>query len=142
MTSGATVGAPDFPAMSSDPEARILVVDDDDGVRTVVARRLRRAGFGVLEAASGETALAVIEIKEVDLVVLDVGLPGMSGTDVVHALRARPQTATLPIILLTGNGVEYNLVTGLGAGANDYLAKPVRLDELVARVRADRKSVV
>ncbi len=140
MTSAATVLAPDSPATATDPEARILVVDDDDGVRTVVARRLRRAGFGVLEVASGEAALGLIEAEEVSLVVLDVGLPGISGTDVVLALRARPQTATLPIILLTGNGVEYNLVTGLGAGANDYLAKPVRLDELVARVRAHLRS--
>jgi EAL domain-containing protein (putative c-di-GMP-specific phosphodiesterase class I)/DNA-binding response OmpR family regulator len=136
MASGATDAAHLVPATATDQVAQILVVDDDDGVRTVVARRLRLAGFGVLEAASGEAALAVIEVEEVDLVVLDVGLPGMSGTDVVQALRARPQTATLPIVLLTGNGVEYNLVTGLGAGADDYLAKPVRLDELVARVRA------
>ena len=140
MISGATDDAQPVPATATDHLAQILVVDDDDGVRTVVARRLRMAAFGVLEAASGEAALAVIEVEEVDLVVLDVGLPGMSGTDVVHALRARPQTATLPIILLTGNGVEYNLVTGLDAGADDYLAKPVRLDELVARVRAHLRS--
>jgi EAL domain-containing protein (putative c-di-GMP-specific phosphodiesterase class I)/DNA-binding response OmpR family regulator len=139
MTSVATVG-PDLPAIATETIARILVVDDDDGARTVVSKRLQRAGFAVLEAASGEAALGVIEAEEVSLVVLDVGLPGISGTDVVLALRARAQTATLPIILLTGNGIEYDLVTGLGAGADDYLAKPVGLDELVARVRAHLRS--
>jgi EAL domain-containing protein (putative c-di-GMP-specific phosphodiesterase class I)/CheY-like chemotaxis protein len=140
MTSDATVGAADLPPIATEPEARLLVVDDDDGARTVVSKLLQRAGFAVLEAASGEAALDIIEAEEISLVVLDVGLPGISGTDVVHTLRARPQTATLPIILLTGIGVESNLVTGLGAGANDYLAKPVRLDELVARVRAHLRS--
>ena len=121
---------------SADTDGRILVVDDDSSICTLLALRLRRAGFTVLAVSSGEAALAVIDVEDISLVVLDVGLPGMSGTDVVHALRERPQTATLPVILLTGNGAEYNLVTSLGAGADDYLAKPVQLDELVARVRA------
>jgi EAL domain-containing protein (putative c-di-GMP-specific phosphodiesterase class I)/DNA-binding response OmpR family regulator len=125
---------------STDTEARVLVVDDDDAIRRLVSISLRRAGFDVLEAASGEAALAVIEGKAISLVILDVGLPGISGTDIVHALRERPQTATLPIILFTGNCDEYDLVTGLGAGADDYLAKPVRLDELIARVRAHLRS--
>jgi EAL domain-containing protein (putative c-di-GMP-specific phosphodiesterase class I)/DNA-binding response OmpR family regulator len=125
---------------SADTEARILVVDDDSSICTLLALRLRRAGFTVLAVSSGEAALAVIDVEDISLVVLDVGLPGMSGTDVVRVLRERPQTATLPVILLTGNGVEYNLVTGLGAGADDYLAKPVQLDELVARVRAHLRS--
>lgn len=114
----------------------ILVVDDDEDIRALVSRALRTAGFDVLEAASGEAALEVVERDAVSLVILDVGLPGISGTDVVRALRASPQTATLPVILLTGSGVEYPLVSGLDAGADDYLAKPVRLAELVARVRA------
>jgi EAL domain-containing protein (putative c-di-GMP-specific phosphodiesterase class I)/DNA-binding response OmpR family regulator len=125
---------------STDTVAPILIVDDDAGVRGLVARVLRNAGFEVLEAASGEAALSVVESEAISLVVLDVGLPGISGTDVVRALRARPQTATLPVILMTGSGDEYTLVEGLGAGADDYLAKPVRLDELVARVRAHLRS--
>ena len=120
--------------------APILVVDDDADVRALVALGLRRAGFDVLEAASGETALGIVERDGVSLVILDVGLPGISGTDVVRALRARPHTATLPVILLTGSGDEFTLVEGLGAGADDYLTKPVRLDELVARVRAHLRS--
>jgi diguanylate cyclase (GGDEF)-like protein len=121
---------------STETDAPILVVDDDAATRALVAIALRRAGFDVLEAASGEAALGLIEGEAVGLVVLDLSMPGMSGIDVVRALRERPQSATLPIILLTGKGDEYALVPSLGAGADDYLTKPVRLDELVARVRA------
>ena len=127
---------------STDTEAPILVVDDDAATRALVVTALRRAGFNVLEAASGEAALGLIEGAAIGLVVLDMSMPGMSGTDVVRAVRERPQMATLPVIILTGKGEEYPLVTGLGAGADDYLTKPVRLDELVARVRAHlRKGV-
>ena len=125
---------------AGDTAPQILVVDDDPSIRELVAICLRRAGFDVLEAASGEIALRILDREEIDLVVLDVGLPGISGTDVVRALRRTPQTATLPVILLTGSGDEYPLVTGLGAGADDYLPKPVLLDELVARVGAHLRS--
>jgi EAL domain-containing protein (putative c-di-GMP-specific phosphodiesterase class I)/DNA-binding response OmpR family regulator len=121
---------------STGAEAPILVVDDDASTRALVAIGLRRAGFDVLEAASGEAALGLIEGEAIGLVVLDLSMPGMSGIDVVRALRELPKTATLPVILLTGRSDEYPLVTGLGAGADDYLTKPVRLVELVARIRA------
>jgi EAL domain-containing protein (putative c-di-GMP-specific phosphodiesterase class I)/DNA-binding response OmpR family regulator len=121
---------------STDTDAPILVVDDDAAARALVAIALQRAGFDVREAASGEAALGLIEGEAIGLVVLDMSMPGMSGTDVIHVLRERPQTATLPIILLTGKGEEYPLVTSLGAGADDYLTKPVRLDELLARIRS------
>jgi len=121
---------------SPDRDAPILVVDDDAATRALVAIGLRRAGFDALEAASGEDALGLIETQAISLVVLDISMPGMSGTDVVRALRKQPRTATLPIMLLTGKGDDYPLVTGLGAGADDYLTKPVGLDELVARIRA------
>ena len=84
--------------------ARILVVDDDVGIRELLSTCLRRAGFEVLSAASGEFALEVLAADRVDLVVLDAGLPGISGTDVVRVLRQTPLTASLPVILLTGNG--------------------------------------
>ena len=134
------VSDPSVTLKSTDAEVRILVVDDDASTRALVASSLRRAGFHVIEAASGEAGLVAVETEAISLVVLDVVLPGMSGTDVVRALRERPQTATLPVLLLTGQGGEYPLVTGLGAGADDYLAKPVQLDELVARVRAHLRS--
>jgi len=114
----------------------ILVVDDDSVVRGLVALSLRKAGLSVLEADNGQAALETIEAEVVGVVVCDVGMPGMSGIEVVQELRRRPETATLPVILMTGSGDEQSVVAGLEAGATDFLAKPVRLDELVARVRA------
>ena len=116
--------------------APVLVVDDDNATRGLVAFALRRAGFEVLEAPSGQAALDIVQTETVGLVVLDVGMPGMSGIDVVQALRSRSETATLPILLMTGSGDEDSVIKGLDAGADDFLPKPVRLDELVARVNA------
>jgi EAL domain-containing protein (putative c-di-GMP-specific phosphodiesterase class I)/DNA-binding response OmpR family regulator len=116
--------------------ASVLVVDDDDTIRALVAFALRRAGFTVLEAPGGEASLALVAAETVDLVVLDMTMPGMSGTDVVRALRSGSDTATLPILLMTGTGDEDSVIEGLDAGADDFVPKPVRLDELVARVNA------
>lgn len=121
---------------SSPASPWILIVDDEDATRDLIALALRRAGFEVLEAASGHAALDVVEARTVDLVVLDISMPGLSGIDVVHALRSRPESMTLPIILLTGSGDGDGVVKGLDAGADDFLSKPARLDELVARVTA------
>jgi len=118
----------------------ILVVDDDTAARELIATHLRREGFDVREAASGEAALELLAGQVVGLVILDMGMPGMSGIDVVRALRARPGSAALPIMVLTGKGDEYPLTTSLSVGADDYLAKPIRLDELAARVRAHLRS--
>lgn len=115
--------------------APILLVDDDAATRALIAMYLRRNGFNVHEAASGEAALGLIEVEAIALIVLDMSMPGMSGTDVIRGLRGRPQTATLPIMVLTGKGNEYPLETSLSGGADDYLTKPVQLDELVARVQ-------
>ena len=114
----------------------ILVVDDDDTIRALVAFALRRAGFDVLEAHTGEAGLELVASETVDLVVLDMTMPGMSGTDVVRALRSGPETANMPILLMTGSGDEDSVIEGLDAGADDFVPKPVRLDELVARVNA------
>jgi EAL domain-containing protein (putative c-di-GMP-specific phosphodiesterase class I)/CheY-like chemotaxis protein len=116
--------------------APILVVDDDDSLRELISFALRRAGFDVLEASSGQAALDIVESTAVALVVLDMGMPGMSGTYVVQALRARAETATLPVLLVTGSGDDMSVIEGLAAGADDFLSKPVRLDELVARINA------
>ena len=120
--------------------ARILVVDDDTATRELVATDLRREGFDVREAASGEAALELIAGQAIGLVILDMSMPGISGIDVVRALRKQPETVGLPIMVLTGMGDEYPLATSLGVGADDYLTKPIRLDELAARVRAHLRS--
>ncbi len=117
-------------------EFPILIVDDDAASRDLVATHLGREGFEVREAATGEDALSLIDRERVSLVILDMQMPGISGTDVLRRLREVPATATIPIMVLTGRDDEYPLIASLGVGADDYLTKPIRLDELVARIRA------
>ena len=128
--------------MDGGPAGTILVVDDEDDLRRLLVLALHRNDFEVLEAATGEAALEILRMRPVDVLVLDMGLPGMSGVDVVRALRLRPETATLPVLLMTGSGTSASVIEGLEGGADDFLAKPVRLDELVARVRAHLRSRV
>jgi EAL domain-containing protein (putative c-di-GMP-specific phosphodiesterase class I)/DNA-binding response OmpR family regulator len=116
--------------------ASVLVVDDDAAIRQLVAIALGNAGLRVLVADDGRSALDIVETQSVGVLVCDVQMPGLSGIEVVQELRRRPETSTLPVILMTGSGDEYSVVKGLEAGATDFLSKPVRLDELVARVRA------
>ena len=113
---------------------RVLVVDDDSAVRNVVRLALERAGCSVSEATSGRDALSAAAASTPDLVVLDIGLPGMSGLEVLGTIRM--DLGDLPVILLTANGEEPDRVLGLKLGADDYLAKPFSPRELVARVEA------
>ena len=114
----------------------VLVIDDDPMLRDVYARALGRAGFELILAPDGETGLALVAAHPIGLVLCDVSMPGISGFDVVRSLRARPETATLPVILFTGLGDRDSVIEGLAAGADDFLPKPIRLIELIARVRA------
>lgn len=116
------------------PPRRVLIVDDDSAVRNVVRLALERAGCSVSEATSGKDALSAAAASTPDLVVLDIGLPGMSGLEVLGAIRL--DLGDLPVILLTANGEEPDRVLGLKLGADDYLAKPFSPRELVARVEA------
>ena len=119
-----------------DGDGRVLLVDDDDAVRRFFVRALTRAGFEVVEAGDGPAGMARIAEDLPSVVVLDNRMPGMSGLEVLDELRSDPQTRTLPVILVTAQGEIEERVVGLGAGANDYVTKPVHPDELVARVRA------
>ena len=112
----------------------VLVVDDDAPVRRMLERTLRADGYDVTVAADGGQALAAAERSAPDLVVLDVGLPGMDGLAVCRRLRANGVTA--PILLLTARDAVADRVAGLDAGADDYVIKPVATDELLARLRA------
>ncbi|MGH9023904.1 MAG: response regulator [Acidimicrobiia bacterium] len=111
----------------------ILVVDDEQSYRDALAVALRREGFLVQLAADGLEALERFEAHRPALVLLDVMLPRMSGLDVCRTLRAKSQ---VPIIMVTARDAEIDAVVGLEVGADDYVAKPFRLRELVARVRA------
>jgi EAL domain-containing protein (putative c-di-GMP-specific phosphodiesterase class I)/CheY-like chemotaxis protein len=101
---------------------------------------LQRGGFETIVAGSAAMALEIVDSRAVDVLVSDVGMPGMSGIELVRALRARPRSMTLPILLITGSGHDRSVIEGLEAGADDFLPKPVRLDELVARVQAQLRS--
>ena len=112
---------------------RVLVVDDEPGIVEVVEDYLRGAGFAVTTAADGEAAVASARARPPDLVVLDLGLPGVDGLDVARVLR---RASAVPIIMLTARGEETDRVLGLELGADDYLVKPFSPRELLARVRA------
>jgi DNA-binding response OmpR family regulator len=111
----------------------ILIVDDEPTIVEVVQLYLQREGFKVLTAADGATALSTVRGQQLDLVVLDLMLPGMSGLDVTREIRS---AGALPIIMLTARGEEADRVVGLELGADDYVTKPFSPRELVARVKA------
>lgn len=134
-------GLPVAPATS--PEAAgdkaaprlVLVAEDDAHVRRLIALGLRRAGYDVAEATDGEEALARVAEVLPDVIVSDIMMPGMDGLTMLRRLRADVRTCAVPVILLTANGATNDLVTGLDLGADDYVAKPFNMPELVARVR-------
>ena len=113
--------------------ARVLIVDDEPKIVRLVTDYLEAAGFGVLTAGSGEEALMRVRTEHPDLVVLDLGLPGLDGLDVTRALR---RDGELPVIMLTARDDETDRIIGLELGADDYVTKPFSPRELVARVRA------
>jgi DNA-binding response OmpR family regulator len=122
--------------MSSDSATRIVVAEDDRDIADLIAHYLQKAGWTAHVAPSGDEALAYIGRHPVDLVILDVMLPGLSGLEVCRALRAGEKTAALPIIMVTARAEETDRIIGLDIGADDYISKPFSPNELVARVRA------
>jgi putative two-component system response regulator len=114
----------------------VLIVEDDAANRALLARLLERAGYRSVAVADGRDALRAASSEAPDLVLLDVGLPGLNGLDVCRRLRADPDTVALPIILVTGQTTTRDLVAGLEAGADDFIRKPYDEAELIARVRS------
>lgn len=112
---------------------RVLVVEDDAGLRDVLSRGLRRSGFDVRTAATGADAIARAD-ADTDAIVLDIGLPDSDGRDVCQALRARG--VTVPVLFLTAKADLTHRLSGFAAGGDDYLTKPFALAELVARLEA------
>jgi two-component system response regulator PrrA len=120
------------PAEPTGPD--VLVVDDDEDIRTSLHRGLQLSGFAVRTAADGEAALRAVAERVPDCIVLDVGLPGADGIRVLTVLRDRG--VATPVCMLSARASVDDRVTGLAAGADDYLVKPFALTELVARLRA------
>jgi phosphate regulon transcriptional regulator PhoB len=115
---------------------KILVIDDEKDIVELIAFNLQKEGFVVARAYDGKAALRLIKTQKPDLVILDLMLPEISGLDVCKAIRANPETAGLPIIMLTAKADETDKIIGLEIGADDYITKPFSVKELVARVRA------
>jgi DNA-binding response OmpR family regulator len=114
----------------------ILVVDDEAVLVETIAYNLEQAGYRVVTAADGISALEVARREHPDLIVLDIMLPGMDGLEVCRHLRRESETATIPIVMLTAKADEIDKVVGLEVGADDYVTKPFGRRELLARVRA------
>jgi two-component system phosphate regulon response regulator PhoB len=115
---------------------RILIADDHEELRLMVRRALLKGGHEVLEAASGTDALALIQREKPDLVLLDLKMPPPGGLAVLQSLRARAETRSLPVVVLTGEGNEESARMCFELGATDYLAKPFSLPQLDARIRS------
>jgi putative two-component system response regulator len=114
----------------------VLIAEDDVANRALLVRHLERAGYRAIAVADGRDALRAAVDEAPALVLLDVGLPGLSGLDVCRRLRADPRTVALPIILVTGQVTSLDVVAGLDAGADDFVRKPYDQAELMARVRS------
>ena len=112
---------------------RVLIVEDEESFADPLAFLLRKEGFTTAVAATGQDALEEFDRNGADIVLLDLMLPGMSGTDVCKALRSR---STVPVIMVTARDSEIDKVVGLELGADDYVTKPYSARELIARVRA------
>jgi putative two-component system response regulator len=114
----------------------VLIAEDDIANQALLARLLERAGYRSFAVGDGREALRAAIQEKPDLVLLDIGLPGLDGLDVCRRLRAEPSTVALPIILVTGQTASRDVVAGLDAGADDFVRKPYDQEELMARVRS------
>lgn len=112
---------------------RILTVEDDERIRTAVTMALEDEGWTVVETSSGEDAVAAFQVEPVDVVLLDIMLPGMDGFEVCRSIR---KVSDVPIVMVTARADTHDVVAGLEAGADDYLTKPFAPKELSARIRA------
>jgi two-component system, OmpR family, response regulator len=128
---------PRWPTMTAmDRTPHLLVVDDDREIRTLVSQFLTKHGYRVTAARDGAEMTRALDAARVDLIVLDLMMPGEDGLSICRRLRAAPATATVPIVMLTAMGEETDRVVGLEMGADDYLAKPFGPRELLARIKA------
>ena len=121
---------------ASDRVKRILVVDDEQDIAELLDFNLKKQGFTTTVARNGREAIAEIKRQTPDLVILDVMMPELSGIEVLGRLRSQPETASLPVIMLTAKGEEIDELVGLSLGADDYIPKPFSMKILIARVEA------
>ncbi len=116
--------------------AKVLIVEDEQPLAELLAYNLDAEGFIVLQTESAEEAEILVAEEDPDLVILDWMLPQASGIELCRRFRSRPETRTMPVLMLTARGEESDRIRGLSTGADDYVVKPFSLPELMARVRA------
>ena len=126
-------------ARSSQP--RVLLVEDEPAQRTVLAYNLEAEGFAVTQADNGEDAMVLVDEEEPDIIILDWMMPKVSGIEVCRRLKMRPETRSIPIIMLSARAEEVDRIRGLETGADDYVVKPYSVLELMARARAQLRRV-
>jgi two-component system response regulator MtrA len=117
---------------------RILVIEDDQSIAEIVGILLRAEGFEVSYCADGNQALNAFQVVNPDLVLLDLMLPGRDGIEICRAIR---ESSGIPIVMLTARSDTNDVVTGLEAGADDYIVKPIKNEELIARIRARLRNI-
>ncbi len=120
---------------------QIMVVDDDPDTVSILSRHLQREGFVPIEATSGEECLKVVQEKEVDVILLDLMMPGMDGFQVCRALKNSPDTAEIPVIMITARDDLDARAEGMRLGVSDFLAKPVFRRQLASRIRAQLEAL-
>jgi len=114
----------------------ILIVDDEEDILELIKFNLKNEGYSIITALTGEKAINIAKQSPIDLIVLDLMLPGVDGLEVTKILKNNDKTCDIPIIMLTAKGEESDIVTGLELGADDYLSKPFSPKILIARIRA------
>ncbi len=117
-------------------KATILIVEDDPDIQELISYTLGKEGYTVVTAESGEQALELLGTTNPDLILLDIMLPGIDGTDVLRELKRDGKSANIPVIMATAKSEDSDIVTGLELGADDYIAKPFSPKVLIARIRA------
>lgn len=117
------------------PQLQIVVAEDEDVLRGLVQHVLKKNGYGVRTARDGEECLNLVRSRRPDAIILDAMMPGLDGFEVLHALRRDQTTIDIPVIMLSARAMERDLVNSFNFGANDYLIKPFRPEELITRLR-------
>lgn len=127
--------------MDGKKRINILVVDDDRSLTALISLKLTQRNFGVMTAHNGNEALIAVKERGPDLIILDINMPGQTGHDVLRALKQDPDTAKIPVLMLTASAKQHDVVGALHSGAMDYIVKPIDINDLVTRVEKLRKNL-
>ena len=122
-------------------QRRILVVDDEPVIVKTLTKAIRRQGFDVVSAADGEEALEKVRSTNPDLVILDIQMPKLDGTEVLQRIKGSPETASLPVIMLTGKAGDEDILKGYKYGANYYIPKPFKMIEVLQGIEMMFRSI-